>query len=54
MVGGLVHDFNNLLTGIIGSDVKIQDHLWWIEADKGQISQILHYLIFNAKQAMPA
>ena len=31
----------------------IPDDLWSIEADEGQISQVIHNLIINADQAMP-
>lgn len=40
-----------------GSKVRakfnIQDSLWSVEADIGQISQVIHNLVINAKQAMP-
>ncbi len=34
-------------------DVKIADDLWPIEADKGQLSQVIGNLVINAQQAMP-
>ncbi|MEE9524898.1 MAG: PAS domain S-box protein [Thermodesulfovibrionales bacterium] len=34
-------------------NVKVFDELWPIEADEGQISQVLNNLIINAVQAMP-
>jgi CheY-like chemotaxis protein len=34
-------------------DVDIQDGLWSMEADLGQLSQVIHNLIINAVQAMP-
>ena len=34
-------------------DVVIPDDLWLIDADEGQISQVIHNLIINADQAMP-
>lgn len=40
-----------------GSNVKCEvtkdDHLWSVDADKGQISQVVNNLIINADQAMP-
>jgi len=41
-----------------GSNIKIimenQEDLWQINADKGQISQVISNLIINARQAMPS
>jgi PAS domain S-box-containing protein len=41
-----------------GSDVKceflIPDDLWPVEVDEGQISQVIHNLVINADQSMPA
>lgn len=34
-------------------DLSIPDDLWAIEADEGQISQVIHNLVINADQAMP-
>lgn len=43
--------------GLSGSnvrcDVSIPDDLWPIEADQGQLRQVIHNLVINAKQAMP-
>ncbi len=40
-----------------GSDVicefRIDDNLWDAEIDRGQISQVIHNIILNARQAMP-
>jgi PAS domain S-box-containing protein len=40
-----------------GSNVKCEvykdDHVWPVDADKGQISQVVNNLIINADQAMP-
>ena len=53
---------NTLLTDWVsfalrGSNVKwclqIQDDLWHVEIDEGQVSQVIHNLIINADQAMP-
>lgn len=42
---------------LAGSNVKLHldmpDDLWQIEADKGQISQVISNLVINASQAMP-
>ncbi len=34
-------------------DITIADNLWPVEADEGQISQVIHNLVINAKQSMP-
>jgi len=42
---------------LLGSNVKcvlsLEDNLWAVEADEGQISQVIHNLVLNAVQAMP-
>ncbi|MDA8346342.1 MAG: PAS domain S-box protein [Thermaerobacter sp.] len=52
---GLVEESVRFL--LSGSTVKarfdMSDHLWSVEADEGQISQVLQNLLVNAKQAMP-
>ncbi|HAK60009.1 MAG TPA: hypothetical protein DCO77_06440 [Nitrospiraceae bacterium] len=35
-------------------DVAVPDDLWAVEADEGQVSQVINNLIINADQAMPA
>ena len=35
------------------AEFMISDDLWMISIDEGQISQVLHNLVINAKQAMP-
>jgi signal transduction histidine kinase/CheY-like chemotaxis protein len=37
----------------VRSEYRIPEKLWPVEADKGQISQIMNNLVINAKQAMP-
>ncbi|MFQ5448334.1 MAG: PAS domain S-box protein, partial [Saprospiraceae bacterium] len=41
-----------------GSNVKLQSNiapnLWLVDADKGQLSQVISNLVINAQQAMPA
>jgi len=43
---------------LAGSNVKcsffIPDDLWHAEIDRGQVSQVMHNLVINAQQAMPA
>ncbi|MCP3676955.1 MAG: response regulator, partial [Deltaproteobacteria bacterium] len=37
----------------ISESLEIDDELWGIKADEGQLSQVLHNLVINAQQAMP-
>ena len=37
----------------VGHDFQIPDHLWAVEVDEGQISQVIGNLVINAEQAMP-
>ena len=37
----------------LGCKIELADDLWHIQADAGQISQVLHNILFNAMQAMP-
>lgn len=52
---GLIKDTTEFV--LSGSKIKahyrIEDHLWAVRVDEGQISQVLHNLVINAKQAMP-
>jgi PAS domain S-box-containing protein len=54
-IGGLVRESAGF--ALRGSRVRcrfsIPDDLWQIEADEGQMSQVIHNLILNADQAMP-
>jgi PAS domain S-box-containing protein len=54
-IAGLIKDSAGF--GLQGSNVQcrfsIQDDLWPIEADEGQIRQAIHNLVLNARQAMP-
>lgn len=34
-------------------ELRVKDHLWPVEIDQGQISQVINNLIINANQAMP-
>jgi signal transduction histidine kinase len=34
-------------------DFSLQDNLWPVEVDEGQISQVIQNLVINADQAMP-
>ncbi|HEX3048230.1 MAG TPA: PAS domain S-box protein [Bacillota bacterium] len=51
----LIHDTAKF--ALRGSHVKvvcdIDERLWPVEVDTGQISQVIHNLVINAKQAMP-
>ncbi|MBI1824109.1 MAG: PAS domain S-box protein [Nitrospirae bacterium] len=49
------HSVQFALTGSnIQSQLFFQEDLWPIEADKGQMNQVIQNLIINAKQAMPS
>ncbi|HXC62490.1 MAG TPA: ATP-binding protein, partial [Nitrospiria bacterium] len=37
----------------VHSEFSIPDDLWPIEADQGQITQVVHNIVLNAQQAMP-
>ncbi len=37
----------------VKSEFRIQNDLWDVEIDEGQVSQVVHNLIINADQAMP-
>ncbi|MCB0194452.1 MAG: PAS domain S-box protein [Anaerolineae bacterium] len=56
-LNALVKDFQQLLQRLIGEDVELQTFLepalYGIEADKGQIEQVLLNLVVNARDAMP-
>jgi PAS domain S-box-containing protein len=54
-VGGLIKEAASF--AIHGSTVKCQfvlaNDLWLVEADEGQLSQVIQNLVINARQAMP-
>ncbi len=37
----------------VETEIHLPEDLWWINADKGQMSQVIQNLIINAMQAMP-
>ena len=37
----------------VGHDFQFPNHLWAVEVDEGQISQVIGNLVINAEQAMP-
>lgn len=43
----------NLHGSNVNPEIKLQDNLWSIMADEGQIEQVLGNLTINSKQAMP-
>ena len=55
-IGKLIKDTANFAISGLRSKcyVSIPDDLWPIEADEGQISQVIENMIINADQAMPA
>ncbi|MHB8843142.1 MAG: hybrid sensor histidine kinase/response regulator [Nitrospirota bacterium] len=55
-IGGLVRETVSfsLRGASVTSDIAIPSDLWLIEADEGQISQVLNNLVINAAQAIPA
>lgn len=36
----------------VKSEINIQDNLWTVDVDEGQIGQVIHNLVLNASQAM--
>jgi PAS domain S-box-containing protein len=54
-IGDLIQETSTFITS--GTNVKfrfdLEDGLWPVEMDKGQMSQVLNNLIINAQQAMP-
>jgi PAS domain S-box-containing protein len=37
----------------VKADIDVENNLWFVEADQGQINQVIHNLVINASQAMP-
>jgi CheY-like chemotaxis protein len=37
----------------VSCEFEIADNLWQVEADEGQISQVIHNLVLNARHSMP-
>jgi signal transduction histidine kinase/CheY-like chemotaxis protein/CHASE3 domain sensor protein len=57
-LNGVVREIEKLLRRLIGEDVLLQtlleDDLWTVHADPGQIEQVVMNLAVNARDAMPA
>lgn len=56
-MNSLIRDTEKLLNRLIGADIALvldlKEDLWKINADKGQMEQIIMNLILNARDAMP-
>jgi PAS domain S-box-containing protein len=56
-VNGTVGGFNNILSRLIGEDIALNVHLaphdLIVNADRGQLEQVLMNLVTNARDAMP-
>lgn len=54
-ISSLIRESANLaLSGSrINCEFYLSDDIWRIDADKGQMKQVINNIIFNAKQAMP-
>ncbi|HMA61293.1 MAG TPA: PAS domain S-box protein [bacterium] len=53
----IIDNLNKMLNRLIGEDIQMHntlpDNLWEIEADQGQIEQVITNLVVNARDAMP-
>lgn len=53
----LVKEVDTMLSRLLGANITVQTHLaedlWMIQADPGQIHQVLMNLVVNARDAMP-
>jgi PAS domain S-box-containing protein len=56
-LGAVVHEGEKMLGRLLGEDVRVQvrlqPDLWTIDADPGQVTQVLVNLAVNARDAMP-
>ena len=55
LISELIKDGVNfaLIGSMVRGELDLPDHLWPVEVDAGQLSQVLNNLLINAEQAMP-
>ncbi|MDD3581903.1 MAG: PAS domain S-box protein [Desulfobacca sp.] len=55
LINELIKDGVNfaLIGSMVRGELALPDHLWPVEVDAGQLSQVLNNLLINAEQAMP-